>query len=73
MLNEIYNGRKEIIDEVIKKAIKSVEYKTSIVDYDANKEIIDKLDENYNIKLSAICESIYIQGLKDGINLMKEC
>ncbi len=73
MLKEIYNERKEVIDGVIKESIKNIERKLYKIDYYENKELIEKLEENYNIKLGAICESIYIQGLKDGINLVQEC
>ena len=70
MLKEIYNIKREEIDNVIKNAIKKIEPKLYKID---NIEIDKKLEENYNIKLSAIAEELYIQGLKDGINLMLEC
>ena len=73
MLKDIYNTRKETIDEVIKTAIKGVEKQMHKIDLEDNKEVIEKIEENYNIKLGAVCEDLYIQGLKDGINLMKEC
>lgn len=73
MLKKIQDERKEILDNIIKQAIKNVEDKLYKIDYESNKELIEKIEENYNIKLSAICEALYIQGLKDGINLMIEC
>ena len=73
MLREIYNERREKIDEVIKESIKKVENKLYKVEDVEDKEILSKIEENYSIKLSAICEEIYIQGLKDGINLINEC
>ncbi len=73
MLKEIYNDRKETIDNVIKQAIKKVEKELYKIDYEENKELLEKAEENYNIKLGAICEEVYMQGLKDGINLINEC
>lgn len=37
-----------------------------------NRELIDTIEENYNIKLGSICKEVYLQGLKDGINLILE-
>ena len=34
--------------------------------------LLDIIEENYNIKLGSICKELYLQGLKDGINLMLE-
>ena len=73
MLREIYNTRKEVIDYVIKDALKMAKDKLYEIDYETNKEIINKLEENYSIKMALICEEVYIQGLKDGINLIDEC
>lgn len=73
MLKEIYDSQKEKIDNIIKNKIKKVENKFYKIDYNKNKELIENIDENYNIKLSAIVEELYIKGLKDGINLILEC
>ena len=72
MLKEIYNLKREEIDNCIKDAIKSVENKLIKVDYSENIETIKNLEENYNIKLGAVCEALYIKGLKDGAKLKKE-
>ena len=72
MLEEIYNIKREEIDLVIKQAIKSVQGKLENIDYENNKKLIEKIEENYNIKLGAVCKELYIKGLKDGINLMIE-
>ena len=73
MLEEIYNIKREEIDLVIKQAIKSIQEKLEKIDYENNKKLIEKIEENYNIKLGAVCKELYIKGLKDGINLMIEC
>ena len=72
MLEEIYNIKREEIDLVIKQALKSVQEKLENIDYENNKKLIEKIEENYNIKLGAICKELYIKGLKDGINLIIE-
>ena len=72
MLEEIYNIKREEIDLVIKQALKSVQEKLEKIDYENNKKMIEKIEENYNIKLGAVCKELYIKGLKDGINLVIE-
>ena len=72
MLEEIYNIKREEIDLVIKQALKSVQEKLEKIDFENNKKMIEKIEENYNIKLGAVCKELYIKGLKDGINLMTE-
>lgn len=73
MLKEIYNINREDIDKTIKNAIKKVKNKMYIIKDEKNKELIDKIEENYNIKINAVAQELYIKGLKDGINLMCEC
>lgn len=73
MLKEIYDIKREDIDKIVKDALKKVENKLYKIDYAENKELIDKLEENYNIKLAVVTKEIYIKGLKDGINLINEC
>lgn len=75
MLEQIYLERKEEIDKAIKRALQNIE--TNLIkidnnDINENSNIYNILEENYNIKLSSICKEIYLQGFKDGINLMLE-
>lgn len=75
MLEQIYYERKEEIDKTIKKALQNIEaslIKIDNKDINENSNIYNILEENYNIKLSSICKEIYLQGFKDGINLMLE-
>mgnify|MGYP004527449223 FL=1 len=73
MLEEIYLERREEIDKIIKKAIKDIEGKLTQVDCSKiNKETYNALEENYNLKLSSVAKELYLQGFKDGINLMLE-
>ena len=75
MLEQIYIERKEEIDKAIKRALQNIEtnlIKIDNKDINENSNIYNILEENYNIKLSSICKEIYLQGFKDGINLMLE-
>ena len=72
MLEEIYNIKREEIDLIIKKILKENKINLSENEYEKNKELIEKLEENYNIKLGNICKELYLKGLKDGINLIIE-
>lgn len=73
MLEEIYLERREEIDKVIKKAIKDIEGKLTQADCsEINKATYNALEENYNLKLSSVAKELYLQGFKDGINLMLE-
>lgn len=75
MLEQIYLERKEEIDKAIKRALQNIEaslIKIDNNDINENSNIYNILEENYNIKLSSICKEIYLQGFKDGINLMLE-
>ena len=76
MLKEIYNERKEYIDSIIRNSIKKAEkrlYNIDNMEDIENRDNINKIEENYNIKLGIICEELYIQGFKDGVNLINEC
>lgn len=75
MLEEFYLNRRDVIDNIITEAIKKVENKIKKIDEEdaeKNKQLLDIIEENYNIKLGSICKELYLQGLKDGINLMLE-
>ena len=73
MLEEIYLERREEIDKIIKKAIKDVESNLIEIDYSKiDKETYNLLEENYNLKISNVAKELYLQGFKDGMNLMIE-
>ena len=75
MLEEFYLKRRDVIDNIITEAIKKVEDKIKKIDekdIEKNKQLLNIVEENYNIKLGSICKELYLQGLKDGINLMLE-
>ena len=71
MLEKIYLERREEIDKIIQKAIKDIEENLVEVDYSKiDKTTYNALEENYNLKLSNISKELYLQGFKDGVNLM---
>lgn len=71
MLEKIYLERREEIDKIIQKAIKDIEENLVEVDYSKiDKTTYNALEENYNLKLSNIAKELYLQGFKDGVNLM---
>ncbi len=75
MLEEIYLERREMIDSIIKQAVKKVENKMNPIEeaeLEENRDLFNNLQENYNIKIGSICKDLYLQGLKDGINLIIE-
>jgi hypothetical protein len=75
MLEDWYNKRFEEIDKYIKRGIENVSKNLNEITQEEQKEnfdLINKLEENYNIKLASVCKEMYIQGFKDGINLILE-
>ena len=83
----IYNSQEEIIDEIIKKVNQEINKKikeelktinTETVMENTNnpkklKEIFNKIEDEYNIKISKYNKEIYKQGFIDGVNLMINC
>ena len=79
----IYNSQEEQIDKIIKKANKEIkeELKTinteTVIGNSNNpkelKEIFNKIEDNYNIKITKYNKEMYRQGFIDGVNLMINC
>ena len=61
IIKSIYKGRYEELDKIISKKIKE------------NSNKIKDEEEKNNIKNSIIMEEMYIQGFKDGVNLIIQC
>lgn len=57
----------EEMEKAIIEAVKEQEKKQEVL------EKLDKLVENYEIKMAYYMEERYKQGFKDGVNLIKEC
>ncbi len=80
MLEKIYNINYEELDKIINKKIRENKNKLNKIKIEEikqeNKEqenLIKKIEEYNNIKNSIIMKEMYIQGFKDGINLIIDC
>ncbi len=82
LLEKIYLSQEEKIDEIIKEAKNELNNKLIktnkeiILEKYNNKELndlINKIEENNNIKISYLSKKIYKQGFIDGVNLLLEC
>ena len=82
LLEKIYLSQEEKIDEIIKEAKNELNNKLIktnkeiILEKYNNKELnnlINKIEENNNIKISYLSKKIYEQGFIDGVNLLLEC
>ena len=83
IIEVIYNAEDEQIDNIIKKANKRI--KDEIKDINIEKilkqnedskelkEILNQIEENYNIRISQYNKEMYKQGFIDGVNLMINC
>ena len=83
IIEVIYNAEDEQINNIIKKANKRI--KDEIKDINIEKilkqnedskelkEILNQIEENYNIRISQYNKEMYKQGFIDGVNLMINC
>ena len=83
ILEIIYKAQSENLDEIIIKIRKELEKKIKplnkeeIIEELKEKENIEKtlekIEDNYSIKISEYNKAMYKQGFKDGINIILEC
>ena len=83
IINIIYQARAEKIDEILKNVdeklkgrVKTVEIKRIIEDSNCEKQLIEKLnkiEDNYNMKITEYNKEMYKQGFIDGVNLILNC
>ena len=78
IIEKIYEMQEEKLYEIIKEKSKEINFKLYKIDAkninEKNKnEIINKLEENYNIKISEYAKEFYMQGFRDGVNLIIKC
>ena len=83
LIEKIYFMQEDVIDEIIKKVNKDLERKLQKIDLEKIfenkseakelKEIFNKNEDNYNLKISKYNEEIYKQGFIDGVHLILEC
>ena len=79
----IYNSQEEQIDKIIKKANKEIKEQLKTINTETAignsnnpkelKEIFNKIEDNYNIKITKYNKEMYRQGFIDGVNLMINC
>ena len=83
MINIIYQLQDEKIDKILKNTDKTINNKLKEIDFekivknsnDAKElnEIFNKVEDNYNIKITEYNKEMYKQGFIDGVNLILNC
>lgn len=83
VINLIYQARAEKIDEILKNVdeklkgrVKTVEIKRIIEDSNCEKQLtneLNKIEDNYNMKITEYNKEMYKQGFIDGVNLILNC
>ena len=83
MIEMIYNAEESNIDNLIKKAnkrikeeIKDISVEKILKDNEDSKElkeILEKIEENYSIRIAQYNKEMYKKGFIDGVNLMINC
>lgn len=83
MINIIYQSQEEKIDKIIKKVDENIKEKLEkvnlekiIEDSDCAEQLKDtfnKIEDNYNIKITEYSKGMYKQGFIDGVNLILNC
>ena len=83
MINILYQVQDEKIDEILKKTDKKLNDKLKKINFkeiedNSNceqelKEILNKIEDNYNIKITEYNKEMYKQGFIDGVNLILNC
>lgn len=79
----IYNAEENNIDNIIKQAnkkikeeIKDIEIEKLLKDNENSKElkeVLEKIEDNYNIRITQYNKNMYKKGFIDGVNLMINC
>ncbi len=83
MINIIYQLQDEKIDKILKKIDETLNNKLKKIDFekiiknsnDAKElnEIFNKIEDNYNMKITEYNKEMYKQGFIDGVNLILNC
>ena len=83
MIKKIYKGEEDKIDNIIKEANKEIKDELKVINIEniidnANnpreiRNILNDIEDNYNIKITKYNEEMYKLGFMDGINLIIEC
>ena len=83
IIKKIYKGEEEKIYNIIKEANKEIKDELKVINIEniidnANnprevRNILNDIEDNYNIKITKYNEEMYKLGFMDGINLIIEC
>ena len=83
IIEMIYNAEENNIDNIIKQAnkkikeeIKDIEIEKLLKDNENSKELkeaLEKIEDNYNIRITQYNKNMYKKGFIDGVNLMINC
>ena len=83
IIKKIYKGEEDKIDNIIKEANKEIKDELKVINIEniidnANnpreiRNILNDIEDNYNIKITKYTEEMYKLGFMDGINLIIEC
>ena len=83
IIKKIYKGEEDKIDNIIKDANKKIKDELKVINIEniidnANnpreiRNILNDIEDNYNIKITKYNEEMYKLGFMDGINLIMEC
>ena len=83
MIKTVYKAQEEVIDKIIQKINKETKEQLKEINIEKImeeaknpnevKEIFNKIEDNYNIKISKYNEEIYKPGFIDGVNLIINC
>ena len=83
IIKKRYKGEEDKIDNIIKEANKEIKDELKVINIEniidnANnpreiRNILNDIEDNYNIKITKYNEEMYKLGFIDGINLIIEC
>mgnify|MGYP005765269173 FL=1 len=83
IINLFFKSNTELIDKIIIETNKKIENELNIINTEnvlknsknpnELKEIFNKIEDNYNIKITNYNEELYKKGFIDGVNLILNC
>ena len=83
IIKKIYKGEEDKIDNIIKEANKEIKDELKVINIEniidnvnnprEVRNILNDIEDNYNIKITKYNEEMYKLGFMDGINLIIEC
>lgn len=83
IINLFFKSNNELIDKIIIETNKKIEDQLNIISTEKVlknsknpnelKEVFNKIEDNYNIKITRYNEELYKKGFIDGVNLILNC